>query len=206
MTRPRESAEKVTALTVAAGRVLRPHLGWICCTAGALLCALGWYGVSGERYAARQIPYLASATAPGVALIVGGLVLLAARSRSAAGGAAEERMRLQVALLYRLLTEAEEPPAEAPGVAGAPGTSATRAATAPAATRRETAEQETAGREAAGRESGADGGLLTVPGGRTYHRPECPLIEGRLDPEPVTRSGIAERGLRPCPLCDPPER
>ncbi|MEU3462365.1 hypothetical protein ABZ721_20815 [Streptomyces sp. NPDC006733] len=41
-----------------------------------MLCALGWYGVSGERYAERQIPYLASSSIPGAALIVAGAVLL----------------------------------------------------------------------------------------------------------------------------------
>ncbi|MEV0093138.1 hypothetical protein [Streptomyces sp. NPDC050738] len=44
---------------------------------GVLLCAAGWYGVSGERFTARQVPYLASCTVPGAALIVAGAVLLA---------------------------------------------------------------------------------------------------------------------------------
>ncbi|MFD0428660.1 hypothetical protein ACFQ60_14135 [Streptomyces zhihengii] len=48
---------------------------------GAVLCVLGWYGVSGERTAARQLPYLASATVPGAALLVAGAVLLAASAR-----------------------------------------------------------------------------------------------------------------------------
>ncbi|MFG3260161.1 hypothetical protein [Streptomyces sp. NPDC048172] len=52
--------------------------GWGSLAAGAVLCAIGWYGVSGERFAERQIPYLASCTIPGAALIVAGAVLLAA--------------------------------------------------------------------------------------------------------------------------------
>ncbi|MFG2146735.1 hypothetical protein ACGFRG_21395 [Streptomyces sp. NPDC048696] len=44
---------------------------------GAVLCVAGWYGVSGERFAARQIPYLASCSVPGAALLVAGAVLLA---------------------------------------------------------------------------------------------------------------------------------
>ncbi|WP_030551436.1 hypothetical protein [Streptomyces exfoliatus] len=44
---------------------------------GAVLCALGWYGISGERFAERQLPYLASCTVPGAALIVAGAVLVA---------------------------------------------------------------------------------------------------------------------------------
>lgn len=45
---------------------------------GAVLCALGWYGISGERFAERQLPYLASCTVPGAALIVAGAVLMTA--------------------------------------------------------------------------------------------------------------------------------
>ncbi|MER5635639.1 hypothetical protein ABT095_01640 [Kitasatospora sp. NPDC002227] len=61
---------------------------------GVLLCGLGWYGVSGEALVSRQLPYLASATAPGVALIVAGAVLLgspgagAGVRRAARGGPA----------------------------------------------------------------------------------------------------------------------
>ncbi|GAA2808510.1 hypothetical protein [Streptomyces showdoensis] len=51
---------------------------------GAVLCALGWYGISGERFAERQLPYLASCTVPGAALIVAGAVLLAAGARATA--------------------------------------------------------------------------------------------------------------------------
>ncbi|MEV6249284.1 hypothetical protein AB0M38_24195 [Streptomyces sp. NPDC051742] len=43
---------------------------------GAVLCVLGWYGISGERFAERQLPYLASCTVPGAALIVAGAVLV----------------------------------------------------------------------------------------------------------------------------------
>lgn len=49
---------------------------------GAVLCVLGWYGVSGERFAERQLPYLASCTVPGAALIVAGAVLLATAART----------------------------------------------------------------------------------------------------------------------------
>ncbi|HET6858065.1 MAG TPA: hypothetical protein VFH94_13370 [Streptomyces sp.] len=44
---------------------------------GAVLCVIGWYGISGERFAERQLPYLASCTVPGAALIIAGAVLVA---------------------------------------------------------------------------------------------------------------------------------
>jgi len=161
---------------------LRTHLGWVCCAGGVLLCALGWYGVSGERYTARQIPYLASATAPGTALIIGGTVLLAARRRDLPATPGQlrdqEQMQRQLAVLYQLLTDAVET-AEAPSRADGD---------APRA--------------------GADSSaafLLAVPGGRTYHRTGCLLVQGRQDPERLLDGAASERGLRPCPLCDPPE-
>src|SRR5579883_1873380 len=80
--------------------------GWVAGGAGVVLCVLGWYGVSGERYVARQIPYLASATAPGVALIVAGAALVAGRGRGGGSGGVDEETRRRVAELHALLTEA----------------------------------------------------------------------------------------------------
>ncbi|MFE1955113.1 MULTISPECIES: hypothetical protein [Streptomyces] len=130
--------------------------------AGAVLCAIGWYGVSGERFAERQLPYLASCTVPGAALIVAGAVLLT-YGRSVLAASRVER-------LYELLV-ATGTPARAETVAG------------PLATGDE---------------------LRTVPGGTLWHRADCPLVEGRADAVPVDAAGAAERGLAPCPLCEPP--
>jgi hypothetical protein len=152
-------------------RALGPYLGWICGAAGVLLCGLGWYGVSGELYPARQIPYLASATAPGVALIVGGLVLLAARTRAAGETPELEQLRLQVAALYGLLTEPMPDDDAGPVQTGTP----------------------------------EPGAVLAAPGGGTYHRPGCSLMDGRQDAQRITPAAAADRGLRPCPLCEPPE-
>ena len=42
---------------------------------GVLLCVVGWYQISGQPTVPQQLPYLASATIPGAALLVVGLVL-----------------------------------------------------------------------------------------------------------------------------------
>lgn len=42
---------------------------------GVLLCVLGWYQISGQPTVPQQLPYLASATIPGAALLVVGLLL-----------------------------------------------------------------------------------------------------------------------------------
>jgi hypothetical protein len=174
----------VRGLTVRGFSMGWTQLGWVLGAAGALLCVLGWYGISGERFAERQIPYLASATIPGAALIVASAVLLARP------GAAEEearrdrigeddRLRRQLALLYDLLVEeatrSQQASGGGSGVAGTTGTAPGSAAER----------------------------LAYLPNGRTYHRIGCLLVEGRGDAVPVTPAGARERGLRPCPLCSP---
>jgi hypothetical protein len=96
-------------------RTVHPALwaGWAALAAGAVLCVIGWYGVSGERYAERQLPYLASCTIPGAALIVAAAVLLT-HGRSALAAARVEE-------LYGLLVAAEaEDAAESAQAAAAP--------------------------------------------------------------------------------------
>ncbi|MBR7825940.1 hypothetical protein KDK95_06445 [Actinospica sp. MGRD01-02] len=65
--------------------------------AGAVLCVLGWYQISGQPTVPQQLPYLASATIPGAALLIVGLALAlrtpwprrASAPRGAAGSRAE---------------------------------------------------------------------------------------------------------------------
>ncbi|MEV2217863.1 hypothetical protein AB0H86_41635 [Streptomyces sp. NPDC050997] len=92
-------------------RTVHPVLwaGWAALAAGAVLCVLGWYGVSGERYAERQLPYLASCTVPGAALIIAGAVLLTHGRTALAAARVEE--------LYGLLVAAEPVDTEETGQA-----------------------------------------------------------------------------------------
>jgi hypothetical protein len=112
---------------------------------GAVLCVLGWYGISGERFAERQLPYLASSTIPGAALIVAGAVLV--------GRAPELRVEQPIArddAPDRPVAVSTDPP-------------------------------------------------VAVPGGTLFHRPDCPLAEGK----PGLVAAAAEANLRPCPVCEP---
>lgn len=85
--------------------------GWIAAGLGVVLLVLGWYGVSGQATVAQQVPYLASASIPGAALVVGGLVLAGAervRGRAGAGsgtGAIDEATARRIAELHSLLVE-----------------------------------------------------------------------------------------------------
>lgn len=130
-------------------------LGWMVTAAGAALLVVGWYGISGESVVAKQLPYLASATIPGAALLVTGL-LLAARAPTG------ERDRQLLADLHAALLTSE--PAPAPPVTG--------------------------------------DGLWAIAQGRTYHRAGCPL--SRHGAEQITEAEVRERGLEPCPVCEPP--
>lgn len=93
-------------------RTVHPVLwaGWAALAAGAVLCVVGWYGVSGERYAERQLPYLASCTIPGAALIIAGAVLLTHGRGSIAAARVEE--------LHGLLVAAEPADADETGRSG----------------------------------------------------------------------------------------
>ncbi|MER5259403.1 hypothetical protein [Streptomyces sp. NPDC002855] len=98
-------------------RAVRPLL-WVAFAAlatGALLCVVGWYGISGERFAERQLPYLASCTVPGAALIIAGAVLLTHGRSTLATARVEE--------LYELLVTAGTPDAAAERPAPAVATS-----------------------------------------------------------------------------------
>ena len=143
---------------------------------GCGLLFLGWYGIAGTANVAKQLPLLASATLPGVALIVSGAVLLAGeRTRRS-----NQRTADMVDALYRLFTEAaEEEPAGFDAVE----------------------ESEGAGTAASGRL--IPGLLVTVAGGTRFHRPECALVDHKQSVEVVDPSGIVERRLAPCPICDP---
>jgi hypothetical protein len=97
------------------GRAGRTHLlsatGWLGIAVGivgAASLAVGWWGVSGESVVALQLPYLASASIPGAAMVIAGAALLSGESarRSAADSA---RM---IATLYDLLTVASAAPPE----------------------------------------------------------------------------------------------
>jgi hypothetical protein len=45
--------------------------------------------------------------------------------------------------------------------------------------------------------------LVVVPGGESFHRPECPVLEGKASKRSVTPETAQRRGLHACPLCQP---
>ncbi|SOB81023.1 hypothetical protein [Streptomyces sp. 1331.2] len=162
-------------------RGAREWAGWLLLAAGAVLCVLGWYGVSGERFVEQQIPYLASSTIPGAALIVSGTVLFALRPPSPPEH--EDLTDRRVERLYDLLVEPDTDPGPGPDTGAGLGPDPPDSPGPP----------------------GLGARLwLAVPGGLRYHRPDCPLVIGKARAEPVNSDAVRTRGLTPCPLCSPP--
>lgn len=107
---PRVSPVRRGARLLRTARGGRDWAGWLLVAVGAVLCVLGWYGVSGERFVEQQVPYLASSTVPGAALIVAGAVLVALRPQPPRGELTDRR----VERLYDLLVEPGTEPGPAP--------------------------------------------------------------------------------------------
>ncbi|MFL6239722.1 MAG: hypothetical protein ACJ735_09580 [Actinomycetes bacterium] len=42
-----------------------------------------------------------------------------------------------------------------------------------------------------------------LPGGQSFHREDCPMLEGKERSTRVTAATASKRGLTPCPLCEP---
>lgn len=79
--------------------------GWLTAGLGVVLLVLGWYGISGQSSTAQQLPYLASASIPGAALVIGGLVLAGAERVRGRAGAVDEATARRIAELHGLLVE-----------------------------------------------------------------------------------------------------
>lgn len=84
-------------------RRTRMELGGAVGFVGVLLLVLGWYLISGEAIAAKQLPYLASASIPGAVLVVCGFGL-------AISGTSDPDTVRRIAELHALLTEAVDEP------------------------------------------------------------------------------------------------
>jgi hypothetical protein len=45
--------------------------------------------------------------------------------------------------------------------------------------------------------------FVALSGTATYHRPGCPMVEGKSGASVMAPSTVRKRGLEPCPLCEP---
>jgi len=47
------------------------------------------------------------------------------------------------------------------------------------------------------------GEYVVLPGGQSFHKPDCPMLEGKDRTSRIRPGTAARRGLTPCPLCEP---
>jgi hypothetical protein len=81
--------------------------------AGAVMLFLGWWGVSGTATIGEQMPYIASGSLPGVALVVAAAIVLMSESTQRS----TQRTDALIAELHQLLVE--DVPVEATAAPGA---------------------------------------------------------------------------------------
>jgi hypothetical protein len=157
------------------GRATRPVWGWTLVGIGFLLVLIGYLGISREALVAKQLPYLISGGIGGIALVGFGAMLVGTEDLKRTHERIDRLETLVEDLHAVLLTRPD-----APVLGSANG---------------ETAE-ERAGRSRAS-------ALLALPGGQSYHRADCSMIQGKREAKSVTPSAARRQGLKPCRLCDP---
>ena len=153
---------------------VRPVLGYVFVAIGIVLLLTAYLGVSREVLVAKQIPYLVSGGLFGLAFVtLGSRLLLIEDLRRDAGRL--DRLERAVADLHAALLS--RPDAPSPYVDGTSRTSSNGHNRTEA--------------------------VLALTGGDSFHRPDCPIIEGKESARPLTTSAAQKKGLHACPMCQP---
>jgi hypothetical protein len=153
---------------------VRPVLGYVLVAVGLLLLLTAYLGVSREVLVAKQIPYLVSGGLFGLGFVtLGSRLMLIEDLRRDAGRL--DRLEQAVADLHAaLLTRPDAPSYESGGL----GHSASNG-------------------------HGQVDRVLALAGGDSFHRQDCPVVEGKESARPLTASAAQKRGLNACPMCQP---
>lgn len=156
------------------GRATRPVWGWILVGLGLILIIVGYLGISREALVAKQLPYLISGGIGGLALVGFGAMLVGTEDLKRTQERIDELEDLVADLHSVLLSRADAPTVSING--------------------------DSAGQHFSGESSVT---LLALPGGSSYHRADCSMIQGKREAKPVTASAARRQGLKPCRLCEP---
>jgi hypothetical protein len=154
---------------------IRPVLGYVFVAVGIVLLLTAYLGVSREVLVAKQIPYLVSGGLFGLAFVtLGSRFLLIEDLRRDAGRL--DRLERAVADLHAaLLSRADAP------------------ATYADATLSRTSSNGHAQPES----------VLALSGGDSFHRQDCPIVEGKESVRALSTSAAQKKGLSACPMCQP---
>jgi hypothetical protein len=157
------------------GRATRPVWGWILVGVGFLLVLIGYLGISREALVAKQLPYLISGGIGGIALVGFGAMLVGTEDLKRTYERIDRLEDLVADLHAALLSRPDAPVPSSNG--------------------------ETAGQHASG--SSTSVALLALPGGQSYHRADCSMIQGKREAKPVNAGAARRQGLKPCRICEP---
>lgn len=154
------------------------QIGLFLAVAGFVAIFFGWNGAAGVNREPAQIPYLLSAGAVGIGLIVLGAALIVSESNRRDRSVLERQLEELNASIARL--------AAATSAVAGNGHSTTQTASSGGRRRPQVQQQ-----------------ALVVAGRTSFHDPSCHLIEGRTDGIRMTRDDAVAEGLSPCRVCSP---
>jgi hypothetical protein len=163
------------------GRATRPVVGWMLTGVGALALLVGYLGISREAIVAKQIPYLISGGIGGLGLLILGAVFLGTEDVRR-DTARLDRLESMVEQLHAALLIAD-PAAAREIVTAAPASSVITTKVDVAAP--------------------ATDDVVVLPQGKSFHRAECPMVEGKPRAQTVPAGRASSSGLVPCRLCAP---
>lgn len=143
-------------------------------TAGVVAIILGWIGAARSILVVKQIPYLISGGIGGLALLIIGAVFLGTEDVRR-DAARLDRLEAMVEQLHAALLVAD-----------------------PVA-----ADEIMTGRPADRLMATAADGVVVLPQGKSFHRGDCPMVEGKPAAESLPVERATSRGLVPCRLCAP---
>jgi hypothetical protein len=155
-------------------RATRPVWGWVLVGIGLLLVLFGYLGISREALVAKQLPYLISGGILGLALVGFGAMLVGTEDLKRTQERIDHLEDLVADLHAVLLSRPDAPTLSANGDSAAQQAGATSSIT-----------------------------LVALPGGSSYHRDDCSMVQGKRDAKVLSASSARRQGLKPCRLCEP---
>jgi hypothetical protein len=157
------------------GRATRPVWGWILVGLGLLAVVIGYLGVSREALVAKQLPYLISGGIGGLALVGFGAMLIGTEDLKRTQERVDHLEDLVADLHTALLSRPDAPALSSNGASAGERVGATQSSVA----------------------------LVALPGGSSYHRADCSMVQGKKNAKAVTAGAARRQGLKPCRLCEP---
>ena len=154
---------------------IRPVLGYVFVAIGIVLLLTAYLGVSREVLVAKQIPYLVSGGLFGLAFVTLGSRLLLIEDMRRDAGRLDRLERAVADLHAALLTRPDAPTPYAEG---------------------------TVARHASNGHAQPEQ-VLALSGGDSFHRQDCPIVEGKDSARPLTTTAAQKKGLNACPMCQP---